>query len=341
MDGEGGRTSYNIAIQMTNAQQMLLNLVRLRYGDSPLFLDVASITTQSTFRADLSPVFSIPMSSDHPFKLGTDIMWQDQPTITYTPLEGHAFAERLLRPIDLHTIQLLCYSGWDIDRVFRMTIQHFEDLSNATEATGPMPEHMPVYEKFSEASGLLRYFQKRGELQVGLKMKESHEKTEASEEVGLQITFPGDSEESSRLALLLHSELTATGKYRKEVAIGLDDNGSMGVMPRSILSCMYYLSQGVQVPKDHIDSGIVRQPTCNSGKEDEDWHSMFCELLAVRCHRFPPQNAFISVKYHHCWFYIDDCDLVSKKTFALLLQLYNLNAIVPKNRGPILSLPLR
>lgn len=342
MDGAGGRTSYNSAIQMTNAQQMLLNLVRLRYADSPLFLDVASVTTQSTFRSELSPVFPIPgFNQDNPFKLGSEILWQDQPTITYTPLEGHAFAERLLRPIDLHTIQLLCYSGWDVDRVFRMTIQHFENLSNATESSGPVPEQMTTYMQFTEASRLLRYFQRRGELQVGLKMKAAKEHVDP-EEVGLQISFPEDGEEGSRLATLLGCEKTAVGKYRKEVEIGFDEHGSVGVMPRSILSCMYSLSQGVSVPEEHVDSGIVRTPVCGTEQEQEqDWRSMFCELLAVRWSRFLPKNAFVSIKYHDYWFYIDDCDLASKKTFALLLQLYNLNAIVPKNRGPILSLPLR
>ena len=60
MEGEGGRISYNTAIQHTNAQQMLLNLIRLRYSDSLTFLDVGSITTQSTISSQLSPVFTFP-----------------------------------------------------------------------------------------------------------------------------------------------------------------------------------------------------------------------------------------------------------------------------------------
>ncbi|HEY0135192.1 MAG TPA: hypothetical protein VGB85_13985, partial [Nannocystis sp.] len=33
-----GRGQYNVAIQRTNGEQLLLNLVRLRYRDAPLFL---------------------------------------------------------------------------------------------------------------------------------------------------------------------------------------------------------------------------------------------------------------------------------------------------------------
>lgn len=35
---EGERSNYNIAIQRSNDEQLLLNLVRLRYRDTPFFL---------------------------------------------------------------------------------------------------------------------------------------------------------------------------------------------------------------------------------------------------------------------------------------------------------------
>ncbi|RME33196.1 MAG: hypothetical protein D6786_08300, partial [Gammaproteobacteria bacterium] len=37
---------YNIAIQRTTDQQLLLNLVRLRYRDTPLFLEVSGVASQ-------------------------------------------------------------------------------------------------------------------------------------------------------------------------------------------------------------------------------------------------------------------------------------------------------
>ena len=40
-----GRPLYNIAVQETEAQQLLLNIVRQRYRDPVLFLDVTSISS--------------------------------------------------------------------------------------------------------------------------------------------------------------------------------------------------------------------------------------------------------------------------------------------------------
>jgi hypothetical protein len=264
------------------------------------------------------------------------VSWQDQPTITYTPLEGQAFAMRLLRPIDLRTVQLLCYSGWDVDRVFWMMIQNFQELLNEPDNTESTP---PQTHRFSEISRLLRHFQKRGELQLGVQLANSPEKDKEATEHFLQIGFPKDGVEGARLAELIRCDQLVNGRYLKNVELGFTNSGRMGVMPRSIFSCMAYLSRGVQVPQEHIDRGMVRMPG-NNHQEEEDWGEVFRALIAVRWSQFSPKNAFIAVQYRNYWFYIDDCDIHSKKTFALLLQLYNLNANEAKNRGPILTLPL-
>jgi len=341
MDGAGGRTAYNITIQETNAEQMLLNLVRLRYSDIPFFLDVSSITTQSTFRSELNPSFPIPgFNQENPAKIGTGVMWQDQPTLTYTPLEGSAFAVRMLRPIDLHTLQLLCYTGWDIDRIFRLLIQNFEGILNAPEASDESSEKFTQYTRFAEFSALLRTFQRKGELQLGVNVRKPATQELPADE-SLQIAFPMEGEEGKRLAEILRCHESMGERCRKEIDFGFNGKGKMGIMTRSILSCMYYLSHGVQVPEEHVESGMIKPPVCPDGVEDEAWQKMFCQLIRVCWSRFPPQNAFVSVKYEGYYYYIADSDRSSKKTFALLMQLYNLNAIVPVNRGPVLTLPLR
>src|SRR5271156_4283636 len=40
------RIKYNESIRSTNDEQLLINLVRLRYADSPVFIDLPSITSQ-------------------------------------------------------------------------------------------------------------------------------------------------------------------------------------------------------------------------------------------------------------------------------------------------------
>ena len=54
------RINYNVALQNMNDEQMLLNLVRLRYRNTPIFLDVASISTQFTIEAVLEAGAELP-----------------------------------------------------------------------------------------------------------------------------------------------------------------------------------------------------------------------------------------------------------------------------------------
>ncbi|KKM67868.1 hypothetical protein LCGC14_1466760, partial [marine sediment metagenome] len=45
--------------------------------------------------------------------------------------------------------------------------------------------------------------------------------------------------------------------------------------------------------------------------------------------------------YRDTWFYIKDGDIYSKKTFLLLLDLFNLQAGSSTVQGPLLTLPTR
>jgi hypothetical protein len=51
---ETSRSNYNIAIQQTSSEQLLLNLARLRYRDTPFFMEVASVSTSFDFDASAS-----------------------------------------------------------------------------------------------------------------------------------------------------------------------------------------------------------------------------------------------------------------------------------------------
>jgi hypothetical protein len=42
----GSRTDYNVVLRQADDQQMLLNLVRLRYRDQAMFLEISALNTQ-------------------------------------------------------------------------------------------------------------------------------------------------------------------------------------------------------------------------------------------------------------------------------------------------------
>jgi hypothetical protein len=337
LKGEGGRNAYNITLQTTSNEQLLLNLVRLRYCDTPYFLNVNNITTQFSYGAEASTKFLFPgFNEKNPAAVGGTLNWRSQPTVIYSPLEGKAFAELLLQPLDLTIIQQMIYSGWDIDRVFRLGVQSFCGMHNAPTASGPFPNDSPEYKDFYEVTKLMRHFQKRNELQIGVKTSSNAVDPRGT---SLQIFFPSGTVEGEHLSRLLGGLDTSKGYYILDMNLGFQSDGEIGVMPRSVLSCMYYLSLGVEIPSEHERKKIAIMTQIDSDGKD-DLAPIIKKLITIKTSSYYPKNAYLAVKYKKFWYYIDDCDINSKRTFSLLLSLYNLQAGGVKQMMPILTIPI-
>lgn len=354
LNGPGGRNSYNTTLQTTTSEQMLLNLVRLRYCDIPYFLDVSTITTQFTYGAKGLPLFRIPgFNNTNPFEFGGELSWQNQPTIQYTPLEGQQFAMQLMKPIDILTIQHLIISGWDVDRVFKLTIQAFDELYNAPNAAGPIPDRIPEFEPFFEMTKLLREFQLQGNLHVGsnvVKMKNGEDytdkKVEDSDDCNyrhkfnsMRLIYPSDLPGSKRLAELLAGSKRSGGRYILDIDLGFNKDAEMGLMPRSVLGCMYYLSLGIVPPARDVALGNVPLVKDKNGKI-YNWQELLGGLFTVSSSENYPSNPYIAVKYNGYWFYIDNNDICTKRTFVLLQLIYSLQSNEAKQLPTLLSIPL-
>ncbi len=340
IDGErGGRQAYNSVIQRTTQEEMLLNIVRLRYCDTPFFLNISNVTNQFTWSKKGSALLSIPgFNNENPATLGGEAFWQNQPTIQYTPLEGQAFASQLMQPIDLRIIQQLIYTGWDVRRVMHLLVQSFDDIPNIFYTSSLIPERAPSYKKFGEVAELLQYFQSLGKLQIGVLYRPTSNALEGKEVANiLQLSFPTDDPKSAELCKLLTGIEKRNKRYVIDMQLGFDEQAEIGIWPRSLLGCMYYLSLGVQVPA--YDESIV--PTTSDDNGDSfDWSQVLGNLITIHSSRFRPKNPCLAVQYRSTWFYIADCDVTSKKTFVLLSQIYNLQAAESQSPPPLLSIPL-
>lgn len=159
------RAQYNAAIQQTNEDQILLNLVRLRYRDAPFFLETGSITAQFKFNLNASATRENGVGATRDLHIyGGSAGFEDRPTMTFTPLRGEDYVKRLMEPISTETIGLLYYSGWSIDRILRLLVHQMNGLENALSAAGPTPSEAPEFREFAKASSLLRHLQQQTDL---------------------------------------------------------------------------------------------------------------------------------------------------------------------------------
>src|SRR4030095_3170186 len=142
------RPDYNHQIRRSGDAELLLNLVRLRYNDSPLFLDLGTIVAQYGYDASLNASGTVG-AGDNTATIGTGLSYSEKPTITSTPLTGDQCATRMLTPIALESFMLFEQTGWSGERLMLIGVQRVNDLFNAPTASGPPPKHMPDYAAFA------------------------------------------------------------------------------------------------------------------------------------------------------------------------------------------------
>src|SRR3974390_1941069 len=91
------RFDYTAAISDSWKRQMLFNMVKIRYGDAPVFMDVSSVISQYQISGAINVGATFnqqPATSSQ--NLGAVGTYVDRPTITFTPILGDKFARSLM-----------------------------------------------------------------------------------------------------------------------------------------------------------------------------------------------------------------------------------------------------
>lgn len=326
-----GRGQYNEVVQRTDGEQLLLNLVRLRYRDPPLFLEVTSIATSLALELGTSVTGNVgDLKTVAP---GGSVLYTERPTITYAPLHGARFGQQFLTPIDLRVLLLMYHSGWAIDRILKVFIQRMGPLPNAPRASGPTPDRAPLFQDFFRACEILRDLWQDGHLELG----ETTRGGLTALVISIDPTLAADHRVVELARLLGLAEPTTTVLLSPLLRPG--EPGVISVVPRSLLAAMYYTSQGVEPPEQDVRRGLVTR-TAEPGGEAFDWTRITGKILRVRSSRHRPSGAFLSVSYRGRWWYIADADLDSKSTFSFLSQALELLSSDVKATGPLLTLPI-
>lgn len=340
------RFNYNSAIVDTRNEQMLANLVRLKYRDPPYFLEVSSVSTQYVLGAGGSATVG-GVGQAEVGGIGANVSYEERPTITYMPLKGDDFVDRMLSPVPMEAVVLLSQSGWRMDRIMRCCVQRMNGLWNAPTASGPTPHLVPEFEGFLEAAQLIEQLSRTRALELRYRSVRDGERT-VVETLGpegdryllsLRVhETPENAGDVARLRALLELSpgvndffLTANPTVRKPY--------ELGILPRSLMGSMNYLAQAVEPPQRDYEAGRVNRTHHPDGTEFS-WAELNDGLFRIRSSQDRPDNAFVRVRYRNAWFYIDDSDLTSKSTFNLLDQLFQLQAGDAGGAAPLLTLPL-
>jgi hypothetical protein len=159
-------------------EQTLLNIVKLRYFDTPMYVDVASVVASHELLTELaatSRVVPHPMSSAASyFNIDARGRYTDRPTISYVPLAGERFINGLLRPLPPQTVFALMEAGHPADFVLQMSVRAINDVSNISRSP---PRARAGSPEFAELIAALRRVQRVGAIAMRTEKRDGHQVT--------------------------------------------------------------------------------------------------------------------------------------------------------------------
>jgi len=328
------RVDYMTAVGDSWKEQTLLNIVRIRYGDAPSFLDVSSVISAYAIQGQISAGGQV--SSDltntiprNTLTFGGNATYLDRPTITYTPLAGDKFAKSLLRPIPPSAIFELVQAGYPADRVLQLTVRAINGVYNRSSIGGRVRDADPPFYRLIEA---LRRLQLSGAVSLRL---ESH----GGEETGTLIFSERRPQEvEDDLQYVAKTLGIRLGNNRElTLAFGSVPRGDqeMAVLSRSMIEILLEIAAGIDVPSAHVSEGR----TGPAGRRGDAQNPYDRPLIAIRSGDKPPADAFAAVNYRHAWYWIGDDDLASKGGFTFLMLFFSLAETGVTPQAPVLTVP--
>jgi hypothetical protein len=110
----------------------------------------------------------------------------------------------------------------------------------------------------------------------------------------------------------------------------------IGLRGRSMLEIMQVASKEVQVPSEAIQRGTAtpnRSQTHSSTTGASDW-------LAIRSSPEAPEYSSLKIQRGGYWYYIEDSDLQSRKTFSMLTALFSVVGGTVPGAQPVMTIPV-
>src|SRR5215208_2487806 len=163
------RSEYATSIAESWKRQTLLNIVKLRYLDPPIFVDVGQIVAGYSLETSVTANANLPerdFTGGKTASIGGAARYTDRPTITYVPLTGNRFIRGLMTPLPPESVFFTIQSGWPADAVLFATVASMNGLKNQESTFNSLSAPDP---RFLRVLTLMRKLQLSGT--VGLRVE--------------------------------------------------------------------------------------------------------------------------------------------------------------------------
>ena len=170
--------------------------------------------------------------------------------------------------------------------------------------------------------------------------------------MGMRVTKKDDVQDSTVIVIRrdnVSPEISAAGaelaellgirQHAAEYTISFGEvarnDTELAMLTRSTLAIMAELAGQVRVPAVHVEEGRTVSSLVDRDNADVEQGG----LVDIRSSIDKPADTFVAVNYRDYWFWIDDRDFKSKRSFAYLMLLFSLTESGGKEGLPLVTIP--
>jgi len=320
---------YGASVGENWKNQMLANVVKLRYVDMPVFIDVGQIVSGYTLQTQISGRlgFGDSITGSNNQGLGAGGSYTDRPTITYMPKTGENYLRSLLEPVAPSAVLALTLAGYSPQLLFNWAVESINGVRNYSATRGMSNASAdPKFVEFVELLGEMRHAGA-----IGFEV----DKATAAGGHDVILFFSNRSlDEATRAKQRRLRQLIGMAPEPRQFKIiyspfAVDDANVLAIQTRSILQTLYSMAGFVDVPPD---KEARAGPGYNlAAAAQRPFH--------VRTGKHRPGDAYAVFHYDGDWYWIDHNDLESKKVFTLMLFLTTLTNRAQSENAPVLTIP--
>jgi len=317
---------YGNSIGENWKNQMLANIVKIRFVDMPVFVDVGSIVSGYSLSTTVKGNVGLNNSftGGNAAGLGASGIYTDRPTITYMPKTGDDYLRAILEPVEPKSLLSLIQAGYSSELLFTWAVEAINGVRNWSATTKRSRSADP---EFFELVTLMQELQYRGA--VGYELKSN---PDTGEDIIFVLNREGLAESTLQKSLRV-SEIIGLepgrDRYRVIYAPFKSDPGTLSIQTRSVIQMLAAMSGFIEVPAEIASFAAPGYDVAQASERP----------FRVLSGPERPEQNFAQVKYKDYWYWIENSDMASKRVFTLMLFITTLTNQAHDQNAPVLTIP--
>jgi hypothetical protein len=235
-----------------------------------------------------------------------------------------------MTPIPPSSILFLLQAGWPAELVMPFAVEAINGIRAQRSVGMRLREGEADFNRVVELFGLLQ--------RSGATAMRVIEGTDA-QDATLFVLRRGNLTAEVRAARDELAGLLGVSSDASELRISFgelsENDTELALLTRSTLAIMLELAGQVSVPESHAAEGRTLPSLFTGEQADVDAR----RLMNIYSSTAEPEDAFVSVRYRDHWFWVDDRDYRSKRSFAFLMLLFSLTESGGNEGLPLVTIP--